>query len=419
MNIFLLSWKNLISKPLAMLLSLILFALGVGLISFLLVLNKQLEEKFEKNDAGIDLVIGAKGSPLQLILNSMYHIDAPTGNITVGEAKAFLREGHPLIKTAVPLSVGDSYKTYRIIGTNHKILGLYDAKVEKGNLWKNDFEVSIGVTIADVLGLKVGDEFHSSHGFVSDGINEHDDVQPFKVVGILAPTGSVIDQLILTNTSSIWKVHSGHDTPESSSEAIDTNALATPKTGTVLDHPNEEITSVLLQFSKRNMQTLNLGRNINENTDMMAAMPSYEINRLMNMMGAGEQLLKMVAFIIVFVSGLSIFISLFDSLKDRKYELALIRVMGASKGKLFFMVVLEGIILAIVGFIIGIILSHVGMSILANFMESSYRYSFSGAVFLKEEILLLLGALGIGILAAIIPAIQASNTDISDTLTDS
>ena len=156
MNIFKLSWKNLTSKPLAMLLSLVLFALGVGLISLLLLINKQLEDKFQKNLAGIDLVIGAKGSPLQLILNSMYHIDAPTGNITIGEAKAFLRDGHPLIKVAVPLSVGDSYKSYRIIGTNHKILELYGAKIGSGQLWKEDFEVKIAETHADIMNLKIG-----------------------------------------------------------------------------------------------------------------------------------------------------------------------------------------------------------------------------------------------------------------------
>ncbi|MFT5164904.1 MAG: putative ABC transport system permease protein [Saprospiraceae bacterium] len=422
MNIFKLSWKNLTSKPLAMLLSLVLFALGVGLISLLLLINKQLEDKFQKNLAGIDLVVGAKGSPLQLILNSMYHVDAPTGNITIGEAKAFLREGHPLIKIAVPLSVGDSYESYRIIGTNHKILELYKAKIGSGQLWKGDFEVTIGATLADILNLKIGDEFNSSHGFVSDGINEHTDVQPFKVVGILAPTGSVIDQLILTNTSSIWKVHGSHDADEieaAHNETIDTTIAAQTISGTLLDYPDEEITSVLIRFSRRNMQTLNMGRNINENTDMMAAMPAYEINRLYGMMGAGEQLLKMVAFVIVFVSGLSIFISLFDSLRDRKYELALMRVMGASKLKLFLLIILEGVILAVIGFLVGIALSHIGMSILSNYMESSYRYSFSGSVFLIEEFYLLIGALLIGIIAAVIPAIQASNTDISETLTDS
>lgn len=421
MNSLKLSWKNLTSKPLAMLLSLTLFALGVGLISLLLLLNKQLEDKFQKNLAGIDLVIGAKGSPLQLILNAMYHVDAPTGNITVGEAKAFLREGHPLIKTAVPLSVGDSYKTYRIIGTNHKILGLYAAETASGELWSKDFEVTIGATIAEVLGLKIGDEFHSSHGFVSDGMNEHSDAEPFKVVSILKPSGSVIDQLILTNTASIWKVHGSHDMggPPTEMATDSTTVVEVKKTGTLLDHPEEEITSILIQYSKRNMQTLNMGRNINENTDMMAAMPAYEVNRLYNMMGAGERLLSMVAFVIVFVSGFSIFIALFDSLKDRKYELALMRVMGATKRKLFFLIILEGLILALIGFVIGIILSHVGMNILSSYMEASYRYSFSGTVFLREEFYLLLGALAIGLFAALIPAIQASNTDISDTLTDS
>jgi len=306
MNLIKLSWKNLTSKPLAMTLSLVLFALGVGLISLLLLLNHQLDEKFQKNLAGIDLVVGAKGSPLQLILNAMYHVDAPTGNITVGEARAFLNPKHPLIKKAVPLSVGDSYKTYRIIGTNHDILGLYEASTSSGKLWENDFEVTIGAALADILGLKIGDEFHSSHGFVSDGINEHSDSEPFKVVGILKPSGSVIDQLILTNTSSIWKVHGSHDMGGPQEEATateDSTVVKVAKTGTLLDHPTEEITSILIQFSKRNMQTLNMGRNINENTDMMAAMPAYEINRVYNMLGAGEKLFRVVAMIIVFVSG--------------------------------------------------------------------------------------------------------------------
>lgn len=419
MNLIKLSWKNLTSKPLAMLLSLLLFALGVGLISLLFLINHQLEEKFQKNLAGIDLVIGAKGSPLQLILNSMYHVDAPTGNITIGEAKAFLRDGHPLIKMAVPISVGDSYRSYRIVGTNHNIIELYAAELASGQLWKNDFEVTIGATLAEELGLKVGEEFFSSHGFVSDGMNEHTDTEPFKVVGILAPNGSVVDQLILTNTQSIWAVHAGHEDHESEPMA-DSSAIAVEHDhDNLLAHPDEEITSVLLQFSKRNMQTLSLGRNINENTDMMAASPAYEINRLYSMMGAGEQLLRLVAGVIIFVSGLSIFIALFDSLRDRRYELALMRVMGATKDKLFILIILEGLILAVLGYVIGIILSHVGMEILARYMESSYRYSFSGAIFLPKELLLLVGALVIGLLAALIPAIQASKTDISDTLTDS
>ena len=110
MNLFKLAWKNITHNPLSLLLNMVLLTLGIGLISFILSVNTQLKDKFEKNLADIDLVIGAKGSPLQLILSSMYHIDAPTGNISIDEAKPFLREGHPLIKRSVPLSMGNSYK---------------------------------------------------------------------------------------------------------------------------------------------------------------------------------------------------------------------------------------------------------------------------------------------------------------------
>ena len=160
-------------------------------------------------------------------------------------------------------------------------------------------------------------------------------------------------------------------------------------------------------------------RGINENTEVMAASPAIELNRLYDNMSLGESFLRNLAMIIVFVSGLSIFISLFSSLRDRKYELALMRVMGATPTKLFFLIILEGLLLAVIGYVIGIILSHLGMSVFAGQMEDKYHYSFTAAKFLKEEFYLLGGALFIGFVAAVIPAYQAFRTDISQTLTES
>ncbi|MDX1940367.1 MAG: FtsX-like permease family protein [Saprospiraceae bacterium] len=433
MNLLKLSWKNLTNKPLSMTLSLVLFALGVGLISLLLLLNKQLQDKFDKNLAGIDLVVGAKGSPLQLILCNMYHIDAPTGNVSIDEVKAFLNPRHPLIKTTVPLSVGDSYKSYRIVGTNHTMLDLYNAKIGEGKLWEKPFEVTLGAEVASALKMKVGDKFFSSHGFVLDENLEHSDTEPFVVVGILQVTGSVIDQLILTPSQTTWLVHEHeeegeagngepevgnepetHDSTEIHHDHKDYGDVNTP----LMNFPEKEITSVLVQFRARNYQALNMQRSINENTDLQAATPAIEINRLYAMMGVGEDALRALALVIIFVSGLSVFISLYSSLKERKYELALMRVMGSSPSKIFLLIVLEGIILAIVGFVIGIALSHIGMETLAGALKTSYRYSFSGAIFLKEELYLLGAALLIGFVAAVIPAIQASNTDISNTLAE-
>jgi putative ABC transport system permease protein len=173
---------------------------------------------------------------------------------------------------------------------------------------------------------------------------------------------------------------------------------------------------MLLKFKARNYQTLNFARNINENTDLMASVPAIEINRVYSRLGVGMDALQVLAYVIVFVSGLSIFISLYSSLKQRRYELALIRVMGGSRATLFLLIILEGILLAVIGYIIGEVLSHLAMETLAGYMKESYRYTFSGMQFLREELYVLVGALAIGLLAAILPAIGAARTDISTTL---
>lgn len=450
MNIFNLSWKNLVNKPLNMLLSLVLFGLGVGLISLLLVLNDQLEEKFQNNLAGVDLVIGAKGSPLQLILSSMYHIDAPTGNINIEAAKPFLREGHPIIETAIPLSLGDSHRGYRVVGTQPEMLDLYEAELAEGRMWSETMEVVAGAAVADELDLSIGDTFQSSHGFDQNEDLIHDDAMPFRVVGILAPSGAVVDQLLLTRFSSPWAVHD-HGAEEAKpappeAEAHDHDAEAheqeheggeheqeheahehdhehastggDPFPENLLDYPDKQITSILVKFKGHNIQALNMQRAINENTEMQAATPAIEINRIYALMGTGTKALRWLAIVIIIVSGLSIFISLYNSLKERRYELALMRVMGASRAKLLALIVMEGLLLAVLGYALGMFLSHGSMYLLADQMKEAYQYDFSWTNFLVEEAYLLGGAIVIGLLAAIIPAIQARNTDISETLAE-
>lgn len=463
-----LAWKNTRHNPLNLLMGLILFALGIGLISYLLLLNTQLNEKFEANLAGVDLVIGAKGSPLQLILCNMYHIDNPTGNINISEAKAFLNPRHPLVKLAVPLSLGDNYRSYRIVGTSYDILKLYNAKIGTGKLYEHDLEVTIGRQVADATGLKIGDTFKSSHGLVEDENLSHDH-SAFKVVGVLAPSGTVIDQLILTNTSTVWAVHD-HD--ESSHEDHDNKSTDESNhdekghnhdghdhddaqhvhdedshdhdhaghdhsshedhedhngghhdhthdnsTADLLNHLDKQITGILIQYkSKTNFQALSMPRNINENTNMQAAAPAYEISKLRNMIGIGTEGIRLIALLIALVSAISIFISLYRSMKERKYELALMRVMGGSRTKLFLLVILEGLILAILGWIIGTVLAHLGIEFTARYLMEDFRYSFTGYRFLVQEWYLLFASLGIGFVAAVIPAWQASKTDINETL---
>ncbi len=443
------------SKPLNTSLSLLLFALGVGLISILFLLEDQIQKNFEKNLAEVDLVIGAKGSPLQMILSSMYHIDAPTGNIPLKGIKPFFNPKHPLIKSALPLSMGDSYKGYRIVGTTTDITEWYNLSLATGEMFVHNYDVTLGASAARNLGLKVGDHFKSSHGLVDDDGLEHDETPDFVVVGVLAPSGTIMDQLILTTPQTYWHVHdhdheaeteeveqgaeevavdenhiddheghdhsaddhTGHDHGKDAHEGHDHGHAGAEIPKALVDEDGEQsITNLLLRFKGNSFQALNMGRSINQNTDMQAATPAIEINRLFSMMSSAEYALRILAIVIIFVSGLSIFISLYSSLKDRKYEMALMRVMGGAKSTLFSMIILEGLVLAVLGYILGILLSHGGMYIIGKVMREDYRYDFTGGYMLPNEGWLLLAAITLGFLASLLPAIQASRTDISETL---
>ena len=434
-------------------LSLILFALGVGLISLLLITQDQLNKNFEKNLAGVNLVIGAKGSPLQMILSSMYYVDAPTGNIAVGQVKPFFNPRHPVVESVLPLSMGDSYKGYRIVGTTHEVMNWYNLELERGQLFKYNFDVTIGAGVAKKLGLGLGHKFKSSHGLVDDEGLEHDDSQDFVVVGVLKPSGTVMDQLILTTPQTYWYIHDhdhgehdhegdegheGHDHADDEDHAHDDhghgdhsshdhshdNDVAVVRDNNVVisgplqdEDPDKLITNILVKFRGNNIQALNMQRSINENTEMQAATPAIEITRLFSLMNNAERALKMLAWVIIIVSGLSIFISLFSSLRDRRYELALVRVMGGGRSTLFVLILLEGVIIAILGYLLGMVLSHGGMAVIANFAAEDYRYDFSATTFLSDEFKLFGAAIVLGIVASIIPAIQAARVDISDTLT--
>lgn len=420
MNLFKLSWANLRAKPLSTFLSLLLLTMGVGIISLLLLLNKQVDEQFKKNIKGIDMVVGAKGSPLQLILSAVYHIDNPTGNISKAEADRLAK--HPLIKKTIPMAYGDNLKGYRILGTDTAYVSHYKGEIASGRLWEKTMESTVGAIAAERLGLKVGDTFYGAHGLDAESEDIHKN-REYEVVGILKRSGTVLDQLVLTEVSSLWAVHEKpkEETEEEIAEEIVEGEAGGEIEGREMENKeteaDEEITAMLIKF-RSPLGMVMIPRHVNENTNMQAAMPAYEMARLNEQMGVGITLLQSIAILIIVISGISVFVSLYNSLKDRKYELALMRTMGASQGTLFALIVLEGLILAAIGFVFGLLLSRVAMLILGGMMEDSYRYQFTAGQFLPEELVLLAGALIIGFLAALFPALKAFKTDIHATLSE-
>jgi len=386
------SWKSLWSKPLSAALNIMLIAFGTGILTILLLASTQISDKLENNAKDIDVVVGAKGSPLQLILSSIYYIDFPTGNIPLKEAMELAH--NPLVKRAAPLALGDNYNGVRIVGTDSNFVRIYGLKVAAGKFWQKDFETTIGSAVAKVEKLKIGDHFYGAHGLT--GSTDVHKSHPYTVNGILEPQGNVTDNLILTNVGSVWKMHEEHDHHHEETEQ--------PK----------ELTSLLIQY-RSPMSVAMFPRMVNETTNMQAAAPAQESTRLFSLIGVGVDTLQWFAVLIMLIAAISVFVNLYNSLKERSYDLAIMRILGASKTKLFVIVIAEGIMLTVVGTLLGVLLGHLVLQIIGSYQESG-QAKLSGLVFMNKELYLFVAGLMIGIFAAIIPAVQAYRSNISKIL---
>ena len=426
MNIFKLSIKNIVSKPLNSVLSLALLIFGIGIISLMLQLNSLIKTQMDNNLKGIDMVVGAKGSPLQLILSAVYHIDSPTGNISVEDAKKI--KNNRMVGSSIDLLYGDNYKGYRIVGTEQKFLDLYNAKIKEGKKWDEPFEVVVGSKIYSKFNIKIDDELVSSHGLRETGELHTDRL--FKVVGLLEPSNSVIDQLIVTSPQSIWDLHDDHDHGSEDHEEEhdhehdeehdhDHDEEHDHEHDEEHDHEHDdkEITAMLIKF-KSPMNIIQFPRQINEDTNLQAAVPSYEISRLFKLFGFGIETLTYLAYLIIIVSAFSLFINLFNSMRERKYEMALIRTLGSSRRQLSMMIIFESLILTTVGFFIGLLVSRLGVMFVSSLMEESLNYNLKSFGILDEELWLLGLSIFIGLISSIIPALQVYNLNISETLAD-
>ncbi len=406
MNIFKLSIKNIFNKPLSSSISLALLVLGVGIISLLLQLNTLIKDQMDNNLRGIDMVVGAKGSPLQLILSSVYHIDSPTGNISLAEAETI--SNNRMVGSSIKILYGDNYKGFRIVGAEKKFIELYKGVIKEGKDWDNPYEVLVGSKVYEKLKINLGDELISSHGLRETG-QSHDE-GTFKVVGLLKPSNSVIDQLIITSPQSVWDIHETHDHDEHENENENEHEHEH-------EHDNREITAMLIKF-KSPMNIIQFPRQINENTNLQAAVPSYEISRLFKLFGFGIETLSYLAYLIIIVSGFSLFINLFNSMRERKYEMALIRTLGASRFQLSTMIIFESLVLTISGFILGLLFSRFGVMFVSSLMEESINYNLNSLKILNEEYWLLGLSVLIGVVSSLIPAIQVYKMNISKILAD-
>lgn len=422
MNMTRLSLAYLRRNALSATLNLLLLALGIATITVLLLFGHQVEQRLSRDAAGIDMVVGAKGSPMQLILSSIYHIDAPTGNIPLQDAN-WVRE-HPLVANTIPLALGDSYRGFRIVGTSHQYAAHYGGTPRHGEMWQDDMEAVLGAEVAERTELEVGATFAGVHGIAADGAagGEVHEGHPYRITGVLERTGTVLDRLILVSVPSVWQVHGhDHDHDDEARERDHGDDDEDHNGGSeesAEDHGHDderELTALLVQYQSP-LAAVTLPRVVNSRGALQAAAPAYETARLMRMLGVGMNTLQAFGWVLVLAAGLGVFIGLYNALKDRRYDLALMRTLGASRGRLFLHVLFEAMLLALAGALLGLLMGHVAAEVLGQMFRQTQQLNMTGLVFVPQQLWLVVMAVGVGALAALIPAIRAYRTDIAETL---
>ena len=398
------AWRYLWSRPLAAGLNLLLLTLGLASVTFLLLASHQINQAFERDLAGIDAVVGAKGSPMQLILSGVLHLDVPTGNIAL-EAIGKL-QANPQVAKVIPVSLGDNFRGFRIVGTSLDYVSHYGVELARGVLWKAPMQVVLGAQVARQTGLQVGDRFTGSHG-LGDGGHAHGG-SPYTVTGILATSGSVLDRLVLTPTESVWLVHEKSHEGDTPLDDEDRAAL----------EADREVTLALVTY-KSPLAAVSFPRFINTTTDWQAASPAYEITRLLGMIGVGTNVLRALAGVLLLTAGLSVFIALWSAVRERRSDLALLRMLGAPPRRVAGLLLCEALLLAGLATVLGLLAGQGLMSVAAQSMQLGNTVLVGGLSWPAELLAIPALALAVGFLSALLPALEAYRVPVSGLLQNS
>ncbi len=392
-----LAWRFLWARPLSAGLNVLLLSLGLGSLSFVLLASHQIDQAFERDLAGIDVVVGAKGSPMQLILSGVFHIDAPTGNIPLAAVKEL--EKHPQVAQLIPISLGDSFRGFRIVGTTPDYITHYKAEFAQGGVWTAPMQAVLGAQVAAQSGLKVGDRFAGSHGLGGGG-DSHGQT-PYVVSGVLAAGGSVLDRLVLTATESVWQVHEG----DAALDADDRKVLEAER----------ELTLALIQY-RTPLAAVTFPRFVNSTTEMQAAAPALEITRLLNMIGVGTDVMRALAGVLLLTAGLSVFIALWSAVRERRADLALLRMLGAPPRKVAALLLCEALWLALLATLMGVLAGQELMAALAWFLQLDKSVLIGGLLWPVELWSVPALAVGVALLSALLPAYEAYRADVFELL---
>lgn len=386
-------------KPLGWAFHILSLALGVAVVVALLAIDHGLDDRFTRDLGGIDLVVGAKGSPLQIILSSVFQIDQPTGNVPTAVLDRLKR--NMLVKDAVPISLGDNVGGYRIVGTSVGYPHLYDARLAAGRYWTRPLEAVLGDEVAREERLKVGDIFVGEHGLARGG--ERHDHSPYRVVGVLAPTATVLDRLALTDTASVWKVHEHENAEHAAAVAAETQNAEGPDSYPAV---GQEVTSILVRYRSA-MGALMLPRLLKNAPGVQTAVPAVEMIRLNQLLGTGGDVLRGFGIGLLALSGVGFFVALLSAVQERQRELALLRALGGGPALLLKLVLAEALLLGAAGGVTGLALGRIAAAVAVHVVAKGGGPALSLPDIGRVDMMIVAAGMLLALLAALLPAIAA------------
>lgn len=405
-----LAWASLANRRFTALVTVATIALSVLLLLGVERLRSEARNSFLRTVAGTDLIVGARAHPVQLLLYSVFHLGDATNNVSWASYREIAERDD--VAWTVPISLGDSHKGYRVVGTTAGFFehvrtgGNRELRFEQGQAFDGLFEAVLGAEVAERLGYTLGDSIVLAHGTGALNPNQHDD-RPFSVVGVLARTGTPIDHSVHVSLEAI--------------EAIHINWRAGTRIGRAPDEiPPERlqprsITAFFVGLESR-MATFAVQRAVNEfrAEPLTAVLPGVALQQLWGMLGVVEKALMLTAACVVAAGLLGMLAALLGTLSERRREMAILRALGAGPGTVSALLLLEALLLTAVGLALGLALLHGGLALMAPTIERASGIAIALGWPSLAELKLLGLVLGAGVAVGLIPAFLAYRRSLAD-----
>ncbi|MDL5026289.1 ABC transporter permease [Vibrio gigantis] len=410
-----LALKSVLNRKATAILTILTVAVSVILLLGVERVRTEAKSSFANTISGTDLIVGGRSGQVNLLLYSVFRIGNATNNIDWKSYEEFSQ--HNAVKWAIPISLGDSHKGFRVMGTNHSYFENYrygskqPLTFQQGKEFNQLFDVVIGADVAKKLDYKIGDHIILAHGISDVAFSRHDNL-PFTIVGILAPTGTPVDKTVHVSLEAIEAIHVGWESGANLGHTPDAEALKQR------DFQPKQITAMMVGLNSK-IQTFALQREINNyrQEPLSAIMPGIALHELWGMMAVAEQALLIVSGFVVVAGLLGMLSSLLTSLQERRREMAILRAMGARPRHVFGLLISEASALTFLGITLGVAVLFALIAVVAPIVQQSYGINISISAITPHEWKLLMLVQVAGIIIGFIPAFRAYRQSLSDGMT--